>query len=203
MSDRHTDYPRTRNSLILQLQNQSDSDAWYQFIEIYRPIIYRMACKRGLQDADAQDLAQQVLLSVSQSIGKWEKNKDESIRFRHWLRKVARNAILKVLTRKAKDCAAGGTGINNALEAQPQDEEQAYRELEAEHKREVFFQATNILKNELSNEAWQIFQLAVVEGMSPESVAAQVNKSVVAVYAARARAIKRVRNIVRNLESDT
>ena len=176
--------------------------AWSQFTEIYRPIIYRMACNRGLQDADAQDLAQQVLFSISQSIDRWVQNDDKSVRFRHWLRKVARNAILNALTRRPKDGAVGGTKIQIALEAQPESNERFGRELELEHQREVFFHATQLLKQELSTDAWQIFELTVVEGRPTEKVAELVNKSIAATYAARGRAMARIRQIVSRLQQE-
>ncbi len=60
--------PETRDSLLLRLADAADHEAWCQFTAIYRPLIYRVARRRGLQDADAQDLAQQVLLSVAGAI---------------------------------------------------------------------------------------------------------------------------------------
>ncbi len=89
MTKSDSDFPETRASLLLQLQAGDDQDGWQEFVAIYRPIIYRLARKRGLQDADAQDLAQQVLLSIAGAIERWHKH-DESTRFRHWLRRVAR-----------------------------------------------------------------------------------------------------------------
>ena len=55
-----------------------------------------------------QDLSQQVLMSVSSVVGQWEK-RGAGIRFRHWLRKVTRNAIVNALSRSPQDAAAGGT----------------------------------------------------------------------------------------------
>jgi len=110
-----SEFPETRASLLLQIQAGVDNDAWQEFVTTYRPIIYRLARKRGLQDADAQDLAQQVLLSIARSIEHWQKN-DESVRFRHWLRRVAKNAIYNALTRQPRDRAAGGTSIQGFLE---------------------------------------------------------------------------------------
>ncbi len=71
------------------------------------PVIYRIAIARGMQDADAQeDLSQHVLMAVAASIGRWEKF-GKAIRFRHWLRRVARNAIVNALTRRPPDQATG------------------------------------------------------------------------------------------------
>ena len=87
--------PETRNSLLLQVRNPRDAAAWEQFVAIYRPAVYRLARREGLQDADAEDLAQGVLLSVSKAIGEWEKDEKRGT-FRAWLLRVARNAIIMV-----------------------------------------------------------------------------------------------------------
>ena len=88
-----TPFPETRESLIVQVKDPSNRLAWERFVAIYQPVIYRIAIARGLQDADAHDLTQQVLIAVASSIGRWEKS-GETKRFRHWLRRVARNAIV-------------------------------------------------------------------------------------------------------------
>ena len=71
MTKSDSEFPDTRASLLLQLQAGVDQDGWQEFVAIYRPIIYRLARKRGLQDADAQDLAQQVLVSIAGAIERW------------------------------------------------------------------------------------------------------------------------------------
>ncbi len=104
------DFPETRDSLILQVKDPENQEAWEEFAQIYRPVIRRIAIARGLQDADAQDLAQHVLVAVAGAIGRWEKT-NPSTRFRHWLRRIARNAIINALTRRPLDQAAGGTSL--------------------------------------------------------------------------------------------
>ena len=96
------EFPETRDSLLLQVQDPSNRDAWEMFAQIYRPVIFRIAKARGLQHADAQDLSQQVLIAGAGAIGDWEK-RDKSTRFRNWLSRVTKNAILNALTRRPKD----------------------------------------------------------------------------------------------------
>ena len=67
----------TRPSLIRRVQSGDDAAAWDEFSSIYRPVIVRLAITRGLQPADAEDLAQQVLMSVSRNIRKWNKIRRE------------------------------------------------------------------------------------------------------------------------------
>ncbi len=45
---------------------------WEQFVFMYRSVIWRTSLVRSLQEADVQDLAQQVLLAVASTIGNWE-----------------------------------------------------------------------------------------------------------------------------------
>ncbi len=192
-------FPETAASLLLQLQAGGNHEAWQEFVSIYRPIIYRLARQRGLQDADAQDLAQQVLLSISRSIAQWQK-KDESVRFRHWLRRVAKNAICNALTRQPRDRAAGGTSVLNLLAEQAEPGEDVARELELEHRRELCLRAAAIVKTSVAAETWQVFQLAVIEGLPIEQVAARLHKSVGAAYAARGRIMNRLNQTVDQME---
>ncbi len=194
-----TNFPDTRGSLLVQLKSREQSEAWRQFVEIYRPVIYRMARKRGLQDADAQDLSQQVLISISAAIERWEQ-RDESIRFRHWLRRVAKNAITNALTRRPKDQAGGGTEFQNRLQDSPQADEQLENELTQEHRRELFHKAATIVQSEVAAESWKVFQLCLIDGLTIEQAASQVNKTVGAAYACRGRIMNRLRSTVQILE---
>ena len=59
------DFPDTRYSLIERVQDLADEAAWVEFLAIYQPVLYRMARRRGLQDADAQDVIQHFLFHDS------------------------------------------------------------------------------------------------------------------------------------------
>ena len=65
--------PDTRESLLLQIRDPENRAAWEAFVEIYRPVVYRFASSRGLQNADALDLVQTVFIAVANSIANWEK----------------------------------------------------------------------------------------------------------------------------------
>lgn len=196
----NSEFPDTRESLLMHLQVGENPNAWREFVSIYRPIIYRMARRRGMQDADAQDLVQQVLVSVSNAIENWER-RDESIRFRHWLRRVTRNAIYNVLNRAPLDRAAGGTSIQQRLDQEPNERCDFDREVRLEHRREVYLRAANIVRSRVTKETWEIFQMSVVRGIPVEQVSESVGKSVGTVYAARGRVMSKLRNIVDEIEA--
>ena len=67
-----TEFPDTQSLLLANIQSLDNREAWAEFVQIYRPVVYRMARRRGMQDADAQDLSQDVLVRVSKAIDRWE-----------------------------------------------------------------------------------------------------------------------------------
>ena len=60
--------PATRRSLIVKLRDPADAGAWCEFVALYEPLVYRLARRKGLQDADARDLCQEVFRTVAQAI---------------------------------------------------------------------------------------------------------------------------------------
>jgi len=193
-----TEFPQTRDSLLVRVRSPGDREAWDQFASLYRPVIYRVARCRGLQDADAQDLAQQILIAVAAAIGHYEKSPE--IPFRHWLRRVIRNAIASSLARRPHDRAAGGTTIQTLLAEQPGLDQASDGLVELEYRRELFLQAARFVRADVAEETWQAFELTVVDGCSIERAAAELGKSVGTIYAARSRVMRRLREAVRELE---
>ena len=194
-----TDFPETRDSLLVQVRSPANREAWDQFVQLYQPVIYRLARHRGLQDADAQDLAQQVLMAVASAIGRWEKS-DESVRFHHWLRRVARNAIVNALSRRPQDRAAGGSSVQELLLEQPQEDQESDAQIELEYRRELYLRAARKVRGDVDPETWRAFEMTVIENRSIDEAAVELEKPVGTIYAARSRIMRRLREAVRKLE---
>lgn len=193
-----SEFPETRDSLLVQVRDPANRDAWDLFARIYRPAIVRIAMARGLQHADAQDLSQQVFMAVASAIGNWEK-RDESTRFRHWLSRVTKNAILNALTRRPKDQAVGGSSIEELLREAVDRDEATTALLENQLRRELYLQAAELIKGEFRPDSWQAFELSVTGELTIEQVAEQLGKSVGAVYTARSRIMFRLRETIAQL----
>lgn len=194
-----TQFPETRESLIFQVKDPANRAAWEQFVDLYRPVIFRIARARGVQDADAEDLAQQVLIAVAGSIGRWEKS-DKSTRFRHWLRRIARNAIVNAMTRRPPDQATGSSSVQDLLSAEPARDEQTDLLIETEIRRELYVRAARIVRLDVNEETWQAFELTILKNRSGADAARELGKTIGTVYAARSRVMKRLRDAVAELK---
>lgn len=189
------DLPDSSESLILRVRDPADAEAWARFVAIYRPVVYRLARSRGLQDVDAQDLAQQVLVLVARSVDRWEPGEGMPP-FRAWLLRIARNEILKALTRRRPDVAAGSTSVQELLGQVPGRDVDVMSELLLESRLEAFRWAANEIRCDFTETTWTMFWETAVEGQAAADVASRLGRSTGAVYIARCRVMQRLKEKV-------
>lgn len=185
------EFPETNHSLIARAQDLDDGASWADFVEIYQPVVFRMARKRGLQDADAQDIAQQVFVSISRSIKRWRASPDQPP-FRAWLATIARNAITNSLKRRPHDAASGSTSVMDLLNEQP-DPAETSAEIRAEAKQEFVRWATEQIRGEFTAGTWDVFWRTAIEGQSIADVAETTGRTAGSIYVIRYRVIARLK----------
>ena len=193
------DYPDTRASLIVRLKDRGDQEAWDAFAQVYRPVICRLACRKGLQLADAEDLAQQVLVAVAAAVHRWEPDESRG-RFRAWLHRIAHSLIINVLTRRSPDRATGAEVAQDLLDQQPAPEGPDSDLLQTEYRREVFAWVARQVRGEFQPETWMAFWHTAVEGRAVPDVARLLEKKSGAVYAARGRVMRRLKEKILDWE---
>jgi RNA polymerase sigma-70 factor (ECF subfamily) len=195
-----TEFPETNDKLLAAIKSPENLTAWEDFVVIYRPLIYRMARRRGMQDADAQDVTQVILAQVSSAIERYDPQPGS--RFRNWLRRVARNAIVTALVRTPEDLAVGGTDGQTYLNVQAQAASAIEEELDVEMMREQYRRAAAIVRTEVNTETWLAFEMTTLQGVSCDEAARVIGKSVGTVYAARSRVIKRLRDQLTKIQEN-
>jgi RNA polymerase sigma-70 factor (ECF subfamily) len=194
------EFPETNLSLIARLQELGDETSWAEFLRIYQPVVYRLARQRGLQEADAQDVVQQVFVSISRSIEDWRGELNQSP-FRAWLTTIARNAVLKAVTRRPRDRAAGTSSVMDLLYEIP-DHEEAASEFEIETLREIVRRAAEQIRTEFTAETWTIFWQTAIEGVSIAEVADSMRRTPGSIYVARHRVVARLKVMVQEMSRD-
>lgn len=191
----------TRDSLLLRIRDHEDARAWQQFVAVYRPMIYRIARRRGLQDCDAEDLTQRVLMSVARSIGSWEKDAKRG-GFRIWLSRVARNAIVNYVTRGPQDASLGGSDFLEVCHTVESHDAEVQRMIDEEFARSQLRAAAAIVKPQVKASTWDAFWLTTVKGMSIDEVVQKLNLSPGAVYGARARVMRQLQAAAATIDRD-
>ena len=192
------DSPLTSASLLVRLRDGANNGAWREFTTLYGPVIYGFARKRGLQDADAADVMQDVLRSVSGAIGRLDYDRQQGT-FRGWLFTITRNKVFNFLSaRRIRPQSSGDTTTNRLLAAQPTANDGA-DEWEVEYQRRLAAIAMERIKNEFQPNTWRAFQLVAVDGLPVAEVARQVAMSAGAIYVAKSRVLARLKDEVEQL----
>jgi len=190
--------PLTRASLLVRLRDPADADAWKEFARLYASVIYGFARKRGLQDADAADLMQEVLRSVASAVGRLDYDPRKGT-FRGWLYSITRNKVYNFLEGRRRH--PRGTGDSNAhqrLEEHPGRDADA-DDWDKEYERKAFAWAADRVKGEFQPSTWQAFWHTAVDGQSAKDVGNRLGLSPGAVYVAKSRVLARLKEEIRQL----
>lgn len=195
--------PETRETLIRRLPNAADVEAWDVFMEIYQPLLFRLARGRGMQVADAEDFVQEVLTAVARSVDRWISDEDRGS-FRAWLFRIARNLAVNFLTRpKHKRLGSGDSQIARLLEEQSARAGDSSALFLKEYRRELFRWAAVQVREQVSERQWMVFWLTSVEDRAIVDVATEFGMSIGSIYVARSRITKRIREVIRKYEEQT
>jgi RNA polymerase sigma factor (sigma-70 family) len=195
--------PATRPSLLVRLRDSRDEQAWAQFVEIYDPLIFKLARQRGLQDADAADLVQEVFRAVAVAVSRYDPNPAKGS-FRGWLSTIARNLIVNLLrTRKRQPQGSGQTEILELLEEQPAPACEESTIFDEEYRRSLLTWAVDRIRDEFAEPAWQAFFQTAVEGRPPKDVASSLGMTLGTVYQYKSRVVARLRREIARVEGNS
>jgi RNA polymerase sigma-70 factor (ECF subfamily) len=194
----------TRPSLLLRIRDSADAEAWRQFAELYARVIYGYCRRRGLQDADAADVTQEVLGQVARSIRSFEYSPERG-RFRGWLGTVTHSKIER-FRRKATPPHVGPASdpAGRTTDAPVEAAESAGADPEwiDEFNAGVLCAAMERIRPEFEPQTWRAFELTWLENRTPQDAARDLGCRVHAVYVAKSRVVGRLRDEVASLAED-
>jgi RNA polymerase sigma-70 factor (ECF subfamily) len=192
--------PTTRPSLLVRIRDGRDAQAWQQFVRLYAPLIYGFARKRGLQDADAADLTQEVLRAVAGAAGRLDYDPQRGS-FRGWLFTVVRHKVQNFLaSRKRHFQGSGDTGVQARLEEQAAPEPDEATLWNQEVERQLMARAVEQVRGSFHESSWQAFAQTALEGKKAKDVAEALGMSVAAVYMAKSRVMAKLKQQIRHLQ---
>jgi RNA polymerase sigma-70 factor (ECF subfamily) len=187
--------------LLVRIRDTGDADAWRHFVELYAPVLHGFYRKRGLQDADAADLTQTVLQTVSVEAGRLKYDPARGS-FRSWLFTIARNEHYDFIAhRKRRPGAGDDASSSERIDNVPAREEEA-AQWEQEYERRIYAWAAERVCRCVDDTTWEAFRLTAVEGKSGMETANALGMSVGAVYVAKSRVLARLRREVERIEGE-
>ncbi len=179
----------TSLSLLERLQKPGDQVAWSRFVELYSPMLFSWACRAGLNATDAADLVQDVFTLLVQKLPGWKY--DESQSFRGWLRTLTLNKW-RENHRRRRDPLNAAQSLDAGDSAVAVTDEPDFLS-EEEYRQAVVERTLRLLKSDFQPTTWSAFVEYVVKDRPPAEVAAEVGISVRAVYIAKSRVLRRLR----------
>ena len=190
--------PPTQPTLLVRIRDARDQEAWGRFVDLYAPLVYGFLSKRGLQDADAADLTQDVMRQVALAAHSLEYDPKRGS-FRGWLFTVVQNRLTDHWRRDGvRERGAGDTDAQQQLNELPQPGGlDASAQWDADYERQLFQYATNVVKQDFTDSTWQAFWKTAVNGQPGKEVADELGMTIAAVYLAKGRVMTRLKEIGR------
>ena len=175
-----------------------DQQAWALFVRRYRRQIYRWCRRWRLQEADAQDVTQNVLVKLAVRLRTFDY--DPSRNFVGYLKALTGYARRDLLEgRKRPGAGSGDSRVRAALEAVPARDEPA-RRLDEESERAALEEAFGRVRRRVEPHTWDAFRLTALEGLSGAAAAERLRIKVATVFKARSKVQKMLQEEIADRE---
>lgn len=204
----------TRHSLLNRIKDLGDDASWRDFFETYWELIYNLARKAGLTDAEAQDVVQETVIAVSRNIAGFRTGAEHGS-FKAWLLQQTRWRIADQFRKRDKFGRSSGPGTADRHRPQPTDDQTGTATVnripdpttldtdaswDAEWEKHLLYVALERLKAKVSVKQYQMFDLHALQGLSANETARAVGASAMAVHMATSRTRRLLRREVLRLE---
>lgn len=189
----------TRITLLGRLRRDpANQSAWAEFVEQYGPKIYGWCRRWELQEADAQDVTQNVLLKLAQKLREFQY--DPSRSFRAWMKTLTHHAWSDfVEARQKAGSGSGDSQVHGALHSIEARNDLA-KEIEEEFDREILEEAMARVRLRVAPQTWKAFALTALDGLSGAEAAERIPMQLPQVFIAKRRVRKMLEEEIAKLE---
>lgn len=182
----------TRLSLIGRLGNKADQEAWFEFVEIYEPLVFNVVTRHGIQHADAKEITQQVLTKILTAIDSRD-HENATGTFRGWLYRMTRNTTIDFLRKNKRQQQGITTADLDQLPAANQTPEDDFH---TEYQRQLFQWAAEKVKESVNETNWSAFWSTTIDDESIPDAARRLGVSSGTVHVARSRIMSRITRLI-------
>jgi RNA polymerase sigma-70 factor, ECF subfamily len=202
-NDSHRDGPAGPSSIsttLLERVRARRPDAWQRLVDLYGPVVYRWCRQLGVNQSDAPDIVQDVFAAVAADIGRFRRDRPGDS-FGGWLRTITRHRVYDHFRRRqGQPGADGGTSAYQRLLNLAETEDESSTAPPVEKEPRFSRRVLELLRAEFEPRTWDAFWRIVVDGQPPAEVAAALGMSLPAVYQAKSRVLRRLRQELGGLE---
>ncbi len=183
----------TSLSLLERLRQSPENEGWNRIVDLYTPLIRAWMRRYDVQDSDANDLVQEVLLTVSKELGTFE-HRGQPGAFRGWLKAILINRLRKFWRARDRHPQARGDSDIDARLAQLDDPSSEMSLIwNREHDQYVLRQLLALAEPHFESATWTAFCRVALDGKKPDVVAEELGISLNAVCLAKSRVLRRLR----------
>ena len=194
----------TSTTLLTRLRDDSDSEAWNDFVIRYSPRVFEWCRRNSLQDSDAADVTQQVLLKLVTTMRTFEYDQHRGS-FRGWLKTITTNTVRDLARQwqRRNVKAVGDTFTADQLNSisAPDALNELSEQIEAQYREELISEASARVKGRVQSATWEAWRSTAVDQTKASDVAILVGMTVAEVYVAKSRVNKMLREEVHRLEA--
>ncbi|MGA2062794.1 MAG: sigma-70 family RNA polymerase sigma factor [Thermoguttaceae bacterium] len=186
------------SSTLLDQLRAGRPEAWERFVRLYSPVIYRWCRRSGLTADDAADVFQEVLSAVMLHLSDFHRDKPQDS-FSGWLAAITRNKVRDLYRRRQgrAEARGGSTAQRQMAEIpQPPEPSEEFIRPDAESAAWLSRRALDLIRAEFENHTWDAFWRVTIQGQPSSQVAEDLKMSIPAVYTAKSRVLRRLRQIM-------
>jgi RNA polymerase sigma-70 factor (ECF subfamily) len=189
----------TSVSLLSRIRRDpSQPETWNEFVKRYAPKIYRWCRQWRLQEADAEDVTQNVLAKLVSKLRTFDY--DPTLSFRGWLKTVTQHALCDFLAERRRPGLGSGdsavAGLLESVEAQTD----LLVQLQDEFDHELLEEAMARVQLKVPEGRWEAFRLTALEGMSGREAGTRLKMNITTVFTSKCKVQKLVQEEIHKLE---